>query len=103
MNDIRLIYESLLSFVVVSVFFISVYYRLKTLSLRFKLRKEGRINSKNLFSETLVNIGFWVIPLLKYKRGGGLLHEKYAKKCNAFLALFIVSVVILLLTHKILW
>lgn len=103
MNDIRLICELLLSFVVVAAFFISVYYRLKTLSLRLKLRKEGLINSKNLFIETLVNIGFWFIPLLKYKRDGVLLHKKYAEKCNTFLALFIVSVVILLLTHKFLW
>jgi len=103
MNNIRLIYESLLSFVIVSTFFVSIYYRLKTLSVRFKLKNEGILNSKKLLIETLFNIGFWVIPLLKYQRVGNSLHNKYAKKCNVFLLLFIVSAIILLFTHKILW
>jgi hypothetical protein len=102
MNNIRLIYESLLSLFVVLTFFVSVYYRLKTLHLRVRLRKEGHIKSKNLFIETLVNTGFWVIPLLKYRGIGSLLHNKYARKCNTFLLLFIVSVIILLFTQEIL-
>jgi hypothetical protein len=103
MNNIRLIYESLLSVAIVSAFFISIYYRLKTLSVRFRLRKDGSINSEKLLTETLINIGFWVIPMLRYRMVGSTLHNRYAKKCNTFLLLFIVFSIILLFTHKILW
>ena len=103
MNNIRLIYESLLSVIIVFAFFISIYYRLKTLSIRFRLRKDGSLNNEKLLIETLINVGFWVIPLLKYRRVGNTLHNRYAKKCNTFLLLFIVSAIILLYTHKILW
>ena len=96
MNNIKLIYESLLSVVIVSAFFISIFYRLKTLFLRLKLRKNKNINSDNLLIVTIINIGFWFIPLYRYRSVGNALHNRYARKCNTFLLIFIVSAIILL-------
>jgi hypothetical protein len=103
MYYIRLIYETLLGVFIILTFIATIYYRFKTIFMRFRLKNERIIGSKGLLAESLLNLGFWIIPLLKYRKIDNQLHNRYAKKSNLFLLLFIIFFSLLLLTHKVLW
>jgi hypothetical protein len=103
MNIMRLLYESVMSIIIVLAFFTSIYYRIKALFLRIELRKMGVITVKNLFFYTFINMGFWMFPLFKFRNEAGSIHRNYLKNSNIFLAVFFVLAVLLIITHKILW
>jgi hypothetical protein len=103
MYYLRLIYEVLLALIIVLTFIVLFYYRFKAVFIRLKLKREGIIKNKGLLVESLLNLGFWVVPLLKYKKIGDQYHNRYVNKSNLFLLLFIVFSFLLLLTHNILW
>ncbi len=94
MNIIRYAFESLVNVAILSFFFLSTYYRIKTIRVRFKMKEAKEIATKNLSLEALFSFCFWFIPLRKYREIGNQFHNRYAKKCNVFLFLLIVSVAI---------
>ncbi len=94
MDIIKYAFESLVNVTILSFFFLSMYYRIKTIRVRFKMKEMKEIATKNLSIEALFSLCFWFIPLKKYREIGNQLHNMYAKKCNVFLLLLIVSVAI---------
>ena len=97
-------YEIFVSAIVLYSFSVTIYYRIKTINIRFKLKHEKvMIKGKEFVLESLLNVGFWIIPLFKYRNIGNLLHNKYLVRSNLFLLLFICSFMLIIFTHKILW
>lgn len=99
----RLLYEILLSILIILTFILTIYYRIKTILIRFRLKNEKIIEGERLLLESLLNLGFWIIPLLKYNKINNQFHNGYAKKSNLFLILFVIFFSLLILTHKVLW
>lgn len=91
MDRIKFLYDIALGIFIVISFFASIYYRIKTIRVRFGL-SEKKANRAML----LLTLIFWMIPLSKNKEGDAILHNKYVKASNSFLVVFIVLTIVLL-------
>ena len=77
---------------ILALWYSSVYYRIKTIRLRFKMMEAKEIDAKNPSMSAIFTLCLWFVPLYKYRKIENQLHNKYLKKCNLFLLLWIVSV-----------